>query len=450
MALSGNTVIVRASSRLRRIDLATRQVTTFSGRASGGDGYWDGPATASSLETFGDVTPAANGAFLFPDVGNKIRHADATGYVRTIAKSVGSVAIRRDRRDRAAAVQPRDRQRQLQKWRSPRPSGNLIVAEKLAKLVRRIDTAGAVTPIAGLYDSEEGASRAATAPAAKPHSAARGRPRGRRRGRDLGDRRSCLRRIDTANAVTTPAGNCEAAGTTDGPGASALFYAMDDVALGSGGNVFVSQNFSQDDPPDRPAGVVSDLCGCGAAVGHGRRPIATARFSRRRAWRSHPTARSTSSTTSACGGSRPTGRASRPSPRRATQVRRLVVDPAGTIYYLTMASDPYMLPAGAGGARRWVPGGGVVVLGAAPAARLAIASKLALVAPKTLVVLCYQQLVVVNLPWLPGAGGQSGRSVALANEQQGHERAGRPAALRSLRATAGTARSALPKADRDA
>ena len=37
-------------------------------------------------------------------------------------------------------------------------------------------------------------------------------------------------------------------------------------------------------------------------------------------------------------------------------------------------------------------------LGAAPTARLAIASKIALAGPKTLVVLCYQQLVVVNLP----------------------------------------------------
>jgi len=63
-----------------------------------------------------------------------------------------------------------------------------------------------------------------------------------------------------------------------------------------------------------------------------------------------------------------------------------------------MASDLYMLPAGASSPTLLVPGGGVVVLGAAPTARLAIASKIALAGPKTLVVLCYQQLVVVNLP----------------------------------------------------
>jgi hypothetical protein len=57
-----------------------------------------------------------------------------------------------------------------------------------------------------------------------------------------------------------------------------------------------------------------------------------------------------------------------------------------------------MLPAGASSPTLVVPGGGVVVLGAAPTARLAIASKIALAGPKTLVVLCYQQLVVVNLP----------------------------------------------------
>ena len=401
IALSGNTVIVRASSRLRRIDLATRQVTTFSGRASGGDGYWDGPATASSLETFGDVTPAANGAFLFPDIGNKIRHADATGYVRTIAKTVGSgidpaatgviaqlpfnlATGNGNTQDVAIAVDP---------------SGHLIVAEKQAKLVRRIDTAGAVTPIAGLYDSEDGSfsSRNGTG-----SEAAFSGPGGGLAVDAAGviwvTDGSCLRRIEAGNAVTTPAGNCEAAGTTDGPGASALFYAMDDVALGSSGNVFVSQDFSKTIRRIDSGGVVSTYAGAAMQAGTADGSIAVARFEsptglavgpdgalyvvdNQRLRRIAPDGQSVSTVAAA-----------------GTQVRRLVVDAAGTIYYLTMTSDLYMLPTGASSPTLLVPGAGVVVLGAAPAARLAIASKLALAGPKTLLVLCYQQLVVVNLP----------------------------------------------------
>ena len=400
IALAGNAVIVRASSRLRRIDLATRAVTTFSGRTSGGDGFWDGPATASSLESDGDVTNAANGTFLFPDIGGKIRHADATGYIRTIAHTVGSAdpastgviaqlpfnlaTGNGNSQDVAIAADP---------------SGNLIVAEKQAKLVRRIDTAGAVTPIAGLYGSEDGSfsSRNGTGSEAAFSGPGDGLAVDAA-GVIWATDGSCLRRIDSANTVTTPAGNCESGGTTDGPGASALFYAMDDVALGSGGNVFVSQDFAKTIRRIDGTGNVTTYAGVAMQSGTADGPIAAARFEsptglayapdgalyvvdNLRLRRIAPDGQSVSTITAA-----------------GSQVRRLVVDAAGTIYYLTTASDLYMLPAGASSPTLLVPGGGIVVLGGPPTARLAFGSKLALVGPKTLVVLCYQQLVVVNLP----------------------------------------------------
>jgi hypothetical protein len=190
----------------------------------------------------------------------------------------------------------------------------------------------------------------------------------------------------------------KAAGTTDGPGASALFHAMDDVALGSGGNVFVSQDFSKTIRRIDSGGVVSTYAGAAMQAGTADGSIAVARFEsptglavgpdgalyvvdNQRLRRIAPDGQSVSTVAAA-----------------GTQVRRLVVDAAGTIYYLTMTSDLYMLPTGASSPTLLVPGAGVVVLGAAPAARLAIASKLALAGPKTLPVLCHQQLVVVNLP----------------------------------------------------
>jgi DNA-binding beta-propeller fold protein YncE len=173
---------------------------------------------------------------------------------------------------------------------------------------------------------------------------------------------------------------------------------MDDLALGSGGNTFISQSFSKTIRRVDAAGNVSTYAGVATQAGSADGPIATARFEsptglavgpdgavyvvdNLRLRRIAPDGQSVSTVTAA-----------------GTQVRRMVVDAAGTIYYLTLASDLYMLPAGAASPTLLVPGGGVVVLGAAPAAWLAIASKLTLVGPKTLVVLCYQQLVVVNLP----------------------------------------------------
>jgi len=402
MALSGNAVIVRTSpGLLRRIDLATRAVTRLSGRTSGGDGFWDGPAASASLDDSGDVTPAANGAFLIVDTADKIRHVDATGYVRTIAHVVGSgldpaatgviaqlpfnlTTGNGNTQDVAIAADP---------------AGNLIVAEKQAKLVRRIDTAGAVTPVAGLYGSEDGSfsSRDGTGSEAAFSGVGAGVAVDAA-GVIWATDGSCLRRIDTANTVTTSAGNCEATGTTDGPGASALFFGMDDLALGIGGNIFISQSFSKTIRRVDAAGNVSTYAGVATQAGTADGPIATARFEsptglavgpdgavyvvdNLRLRRIAPDGQSVSTVTAA-----------------GTQVRRMVVDAAGTIYYLTVASDLYMLPAGAASPTLLVPGGGVVVLGAAPAARLAIGSKLTLVGPKTLVVLCYQQLVVVNLP----------------------------------------------------
>ncbi len=402
MALSGNAVIVRTSpASLRRIDLATSAVTTFSGRAPNGDGYWDGPAMASSLETFGDVVPAANGGFLFPDIGNKVRHADAAGYVRTIAKAVGTGL------DPAATGVIAQLPFALGTGNSNNPdvaiaadpSGRLIVAEEQARLVRRIDTAGAVTPIAGLYDSETGSfsSRDGTESAGSFSRVGKGLAVDAA-GIVWATDGSCLRRIDTARAVTTRAGDCNAAGTADGPGTSARFFGLDDVALGSGGSIYLAEGFSKTIRKVDAAGNVSTYAGVASQPGSADGPIATARFEsptgvavgpdgavyvvdNQRLRRIAPDGQSVSTVAAA-----------------GSQVRRLIVDAAGTLYYLTMASDLYMLPAGASSPTLLVPGGSVVVLGAAPAARLAIGSKLALAGPKTLVVLCYQMLVVVNLP----------------------------------------------------
>ncbi|MCE9658532.1 MAG: hypothetical protein K8R60_08225 [Burkholderiales bacterium] len=398
IALSGNAVIVRSSSRLRRIDLATRAVTTFSGRALGGDGFWDGPATASSLETDGDVTNGANGTFLFPDIGAKIRHVDATGYVRTIAHSVGSAdpastgviaqlpfnLTTNGNQDVAIATDP---------------AGNLVVAEKQAKLVRRIEAGGVVTPIAGLYGSEDGSFSSRDG---KDSEAAFSGP-----GKGLAidaagviwaTDGSCLRRIAADNSVTTPAGNCEAAGTTDGPGPSALLYDIDDVAVGAGGVVFLTQNFAKTIRRMDAGGNVTTYAGAAMQAGNADGPIATARFQAPTGIAVGPDGAVYVVDNGLLRRIASDGQSVSTIAAAGSQVRRAIVDTDGTIFFLTTAGDLRMLPAGASSPTVLVPGGGIVVLGGPPAARLSGPTKLALFGPKTLVVLCYQQLVVVNLP----------------------------------------------------
>src|SRR5205085_3071816 len=183
-----------------------------------------------------------------------------------------------------------------------------------------------------------------------------------------------------------------------GPGASALFYGMDDLVLGSGGNVFVSQKFANTIRGIDAGGNVSTYAGASMQPGTADGTIVTARFEAPTGLAYAPDGALYVVDNQRLRRIAPDGQSVSTIAAAGSQVRRLVVDAAGTIYYLNMASDLYMLPAGASSPTLLVPGGGVVVLGAAPAARLATASRLALAGPKTIVVLCYQQLVVVNLP----------------------------------------------------
>ncbi|MEO5880821.1 MAG: hypothetical protein ABIQ06_00255, partial [Caldimonas sp.] len=366
---------------------------------SGGDGYWDGPATASSLEAFGDVTPAANGAFLFPDIGNKIRHADSTGYVRTIAKTVGSGA------DLAATGVIAQLPFNLTTTSfnavaiAADPAGNVVVAEQLPKLVRRIDPSGNVTPIAGLYDSEDGSfsSRDGTGSEAAFSGVGKGLAVDAA-GVIWATDGSCLRRIGTDNAVTTPAGHCESAGTTDGPGTNARFFAIDDLALGSGSTIFLAEGFSKTIRKVDAGGNVTTYAGVATQAGYVDGPIAGARFQSPTGIAVGPDGAVYVVDNLLLRRIAPDGQSVSTVAAAGSQVRRAIVDAAGTIYYLTLAGDLNMLPAGASSPTVLVPGGSVVVLGSPPAARLNAPSKLALLGPKTLVVLCYQQLVVVNLP----------------------------------------------------
>jgi sugar lactone lactonase YvrE len=398
MALIGNAVIVRTPNHLRRIDLATRAVTTFTGRDAGGDGFWDGPANASSLEDFGDVTNAPNGGFLFYDIGDKIRHADATGYVRTIAHSVGSS-------DPAATGVIAQLPFNLTTNSNQRvaiavdPAGGVIVAEEQGKIVRRIDPSGAVTPIAGLYGSEDGSFSSRDG---KDSEAAFSGP-GKGLAVDSGGviwvtDGSCLRRIAPDHTVTTPAGNCESAGTTDGPGATARLYDIDEVALDAAGNVFMTQNFAKTIRRLDTSGNVTTYAGVAMQAGSADGPIGSARFQAPSGIAVGPDGAVYVVDNQLLRRIAPDGQSVSTVTAAGSQVLRVAVDAAGTIYMLTTAGDLSMLPAGASATTVLVPGGGIVVLGAAPAARLAGPTRLALAGPKTLVVLCYQQLVVVSLP----------------------------------------------------
>ena len=402
MTLTGNVVTVRTQPRLvRRVDLATRAVTRLTGRSEiGSDGYIDGGPAVASLGDEGDIATAPGNGIVFIDGSQKLRVIDAAGSVRTIAYATAQEPASTGVLAQLPLNLSSGNNNSNDVAIAGDSSGGLIVAEANAKLVRRIAPAGDVTPVAGLYRSEDGSysSLDGVGNAAKFSSLGRALATDAT-GAIWASDGSCLRRIGIDNRVTTPAGHCEASGTTDGPGATARFLNMDGVAVAPGGIVYIAEAFSKTIRRLDGAGNVTTVAGVPGQAGSADGPVASARF------------QSPGSLAVGADGAvyvvdggalrriSPDGSSVSTVAAAGSQVRQIAIDAAGTIHYLTAASDLMLLPAGAASATMLVPGGNAgVVLGSAPNARLHLASKLAFTGPKTLVVLCVGQLVVVTLP----------------------------------------------------
>jgi sugar lactone lactonase YvrE len=87
-----------------------------------------------------------------------------------------------------------------------------------------------------------------------------------------------IRKITLADAVTTLAGTPLAAGSSDGTGSSALFYAPKDVAVDASGNVYVADTNNSTIRKITSAGVVTTLAGTPLAAGSTDGTGASARF----------------------------------------------------------------------------------------------------------------------------------------------------------------------------
>ena len=146
----GNIYVADAlGSRIRRID-ADGVITTIGGTGVQGFGGDDGPATQARLNGPLGVAVGALGSVYVADAGNsRLRRIDADGTAATLAGTGvwgdsgdgGPAAKARMRTPSAVAV---DR------------TGNLYVADTRSHRVRRIDTDGVITTIAGTGEHGDG------------------------------------------------------------------------------------------------------------------------------------------------------------------------------------------------------------------------------------------------------------------------------------------------------
>jgi sugar lactone lactonase YvrE len=140
----GNLLVSDAgNNRVRRVDLATGVVETVAGSgnpAFGGDG---GPAVDAGL-TLSDVVEDRDGNLLISDTdNNRIRRVDSAGVITTVA-GTGVPGFSGDVGPAVAAQLDHPTGIQLD------AAGNLFIADFTNNVVRRVDTSGVITTVAGV------------------------------------------------------------------------------------------------------------------------------------------------------------------------------------------------------------------------------------------------------------------------------------------------------------
>ena len=136
-------------------------------------------------------------------------------------------------------------------------SGNTYVADRLNHAIRKIDASGSVTTLAGGtsgFTDGQGAAARFQSPAGVAVDAS-----GNLYVADLYN--NAIRKVDTSGNVTTLAGGTF--GPTDGTGAAAQFRTPAGVAVDASGNVYVADTYNNKIRQITQAGVVSTYAGTG-------------------------------------------------------------------------------------------------------------------------------------------------------------------------------------------
>jgi sugar lactone lactonase YvrE len=247
LAISGNTLYVYDSAGLiRAIDITTAVVTTFAGTPNNpGPGYVDGLPGHAYLDNTqqNGITPTGDGGLMIGD-RRALRITDAAGRVRSIATDTFNFSGGTDDTTTGVLAQlpfalAINRSNSL----FVDPSGGVVVADNGARSIRRVDTAGNVTLLAGLPGSPAGVVDGVRNEAvfANVGDSVTVAPDGTIYTSD----NYGVRRIATDGTTTLFAGSSTDFGYVDGPASVARFNTNRGMAVAPNGDVFVSDAGSQ-------------------------------------------------------------------------------------------------------------------------------------------------------------------------------------------------------------
>ncbi|HEV8628193.1 MAG TPA: NHL repeat-containing protein [Acidimicrobiia bacterium] len=225
------------NQRIRRVDI-NGVITTVAGTGESGFSGDGGPATAARLKDPKGLALAHDGSVLIADsLNNRIRRVDGYGVITTIA-GTGAETDSGDGGPATAASLTRPRTLAVT------ADGSILVAEPWANRIRRIDPQGIISTVAGSgaagFAGDGGA--AAQAMLHTPRGVGADEAGNVYIADSLNNR---IRRVDTNGVITTIAGDGRRAFAGDGgPAASAPLAGPRAVTVTASGDLYVADTYN--------------------------------------------------------------------------------------------------------------------------------------------------------------------------------------------------------------
>ena len=253
----GNLYLADASYRVRKVN-GDGIITTIACNGTSGFTGDGGPATAASCVPYRVARDSAGNLYVADGSSRRIRKVSAAGIITTVAgRGTGQSSGDGGPATLAELIQPLGV--------AVDPAGNVYIADEGSNRIRKVNTAGIISTIAG--NGKEGFSGdggpATSAELSFPVGVAVD-PAGNVYIADEGSNR--IRKVNTAGIISTIAGNDTQGFSGDGgPATSASLNKPREVAVDLAGNVYISDAGNFRICKVNPAGVISTVAGRGTS-----------------------------------------------------------------------------------------------------------------------------------------------------------------------------------------